>query len=327
MPAARQRCVLLKSPRPGIRSHRLPSPTPGRGRCSRARFSFAPASRPAGKEQRREDAGRQALEADRLVELFLCMLAGQGVAEDLRQEPHPLEQLLRPRALAPDAAEAEAAVQLTGDDHRHRHVDFSPMRSQFARSKLASGGRSSRDANTTGRFVLISDHAQGQSSRVDLSSGALHPADGIGVRQFDPSGCGRHPVQRAPVDIGGFDDATQTVVDGLVDRPAGGLMNPADRSSRSRSNRDSSSTDGHAGTRSVRVSWSIIGAERMGARTGAKKVYPSPRRFNGTTMRGNLHAAYLACALIRGRSQPSRPRGRMRRTRPGTRQDSLGLRR
>ena len=80
----------------------------------------------AGEEQRCEDGGRQALEADRLLQLVLCALAGEGVAEDLRQEPHPLEQLLRPRALAPDATEAEAAVELSGDDHRHRHVGFQP---------------------------------------------------------------------------------------------------------------------------------------------------------------------------------------------------------
>ena len=42
--------------------------------------------------------------------------------------------------------------------------DFNPMRSQFARSKLASGGRSSRLANTTGRFARTRDHAHGQSS-------------------------------------------------------------------------------------------------------------------------------------------------------------------
>ena len=174
-----------------------------------------------GKQQRREDAGRQALEADRLLELFLRALAGEGAAEDLRQEPHPLEKLLRPGPLPPDAAEAETPVQLPVHDHRHRHVRFQPDAFPVCPVEACLRGQivQTRRIRPAGLRSRV-DHAHGQSFlRRPERDDALHPGDGKGVRDLDASGCRRPRVQRAPLDTKGFDDATQGIIDGLVEAP------------------------------------------------------------------------------------------------------------
>ena len=171
-----------------------------------------------GKEQRREDAGCQAFEAGRLLQLFLRALAGEGAAEDLRQEPHPLEQLLRPGPLPPDAPEAEASVQLPVHDHRHRHVGFQPdalivhpvdarLRRQVVQTREHDGPVCGHERPCPGPEFRPRPERDG----------ALHPGDGIGVRDLDPSGSRRPRVQGAPIDTKGFDDAMQPVVDGFVD--------------------------------------------------------------------------------------------------------------
>ncbi len=61
----------------------------------------------------------QPLGADGVVEFLLRPIARRGAAEDIRQQPHPGQQGVRPDPLLAQAAEAQAAVQLPADDDRH----------------------------------------------------------------------------------------------------------------------------------------------------------------------------------------------------------------
>ena len=187
--------------------------------------SIAPPSSPGrGKEQRREDAGRQAFEADRLVESRLGILAGEGARDDVREQAHPSDEVLRPGALPPQAAEAEEAHQLAAHDERLRHVGPDPE-ALIGEPREAARGRQLVEARIHERLAGAAQRDQVQ----ELFSGPGDAADGRqsvdrpGMGGLQLAGIRIEPRQRAAVDVEGLDDALQPALDDGVD-PLGGKV-------------------------------------------------------------------------------------------------------
>ena len=123
-------------------------------------------------EDRRKNAGGEALEAKRAIELFLGIHVHERMAEDVGDAPHVGEQRVRPRPFAANGPEAQSSEQFAADEHRHRHVrletDALPVR---AIERSLRAGKSSRRAYTTGLSALNNDHAQGHDSGPEAMRG------------------------------------------------------------------------------------------------------------------------------------------------------------
>ena len=74
--------------------------------------------------------GHRALEVHRRVERLLRTLVREGVAEDCRQDADPLDEVVRPVALAPQAAEGDAPSIRPATRHRHRQIGLHPDRAE-----------------------------------------------------------------------------------------------------------------------------------------------------------------------------------------------------